>query len=104
MALLEDVKASMRITNNALNSTLQDDIEAGTLDLVRVGVQPYLTIDGVIQVDKSGNPVLKDDALINQSLKLYCKWQEDYESKGEQYEKSYEGLRDSMSLCGDYNA
>lgn len=96
MELLEQIKQSMRISHNALDEMLQTDIEAGALDLLRVGVLPYLE-------DPDGGKTLKDDALIYKALELYAKAQEDYEGKGERYQLSYEKLRDSLSLCGDYN-
>ena len=93
MKLLDQIKKSMRISHNALDETLQSDIDAGALDLLRVGVQPY----------QSGKKTIKNDALIRKAIELYVKAQEDYEGKGECLMKSYEKLRDSLSLCGDYN-
>lgn len=96
MELLEQIKKSMRISHSALDDTLQADMDAGALDLLRVGVQPYLT-------DPAGNRTVKEDALIHKAIELYAKAQEDYEGKGERYQSAYEKLRDSLSLCGDYN-
>ena len=45
----------------------------------------------------------EDDALIIKACELYVKWQEDFDGKSENYQKAYEKLRDSLSLCGDYN-
>lgn len=96
MELLKQIKKSMRISHSALDDTLQADMDAGALDLLRVGVQPYLT-------DSTGNRTVKEDALIYKAIELYAKAQEDYEGKGERYQNAYENLRDSLSLCGDYN-
>lgn len=92
MKLLDQIKKSMRIRHNALDETLQSDINAGALDLLRVGVQPY----------QSGKAI-KNNALIRKAIELYAKAEENYEGEGERYKKSYEKLRDSLSLCGDYN-
>ncbi len=96
MELLKQIKKSMRISHSALDDTLKADIEAGTLDLLRVGVQPCV-------IDSKGARTVKEDALIYKAIELYTKAQEDYEGKGERYQNSYEKLRDSLSLCGDYN-
>lgn len=91
MTLLEQIKKSMRIAHTALDDTIKADVEAGKIDLSVAGVQP---------LDTDGN--LKDDALINKALELYCKSQADYEGKGIQYQEAYDKLKDSLSLCGDY--
>lgn len=93
--LVTQIKESMRIKHTASDNQIQNDIEAAILDLIRVGVQPYSDV-------KSKS--LKDDALINKAIELYCKGEADFQGKGQQYIVSYEKLRDSMSLCGDYNA
>lgn len=94
--LVEQVKKSMRISHKALDSVISDDIKAGALDLNTGGVQPFT-------IESNGKKKLKDDPLINKALELYCKWQEDFQGKGDQYEKSYKSLKNSLALCGDYN-
>lgn len=94
MELKEHIKSTMRIKHDALDSVISSDIEACTLDLIRVGVQPYS--------DKE-QKVLKEDALIKKAAELYCKAQEDFQGKGTEYGSAYEKLRDSLSLCGDYD-
>ena len=84
----------MRFKNTALDGPIQNDIEAAILDLIRVGVQPYSDIE---------NKVLKEDALINKAIELYCKGEADFQGKGAEYTASYEKLRDSLSMCGEYN-
>ena len=71
--LLKQVKDSIRIKNEKLDGTIQADIEAGALDLRRVGI-----------------------------VALNVKAEEDFQGKGEQYRRSYEGLRDALSLDGEY--
>ena len=88
MALLDDVKANLRISGNALDVDIQDDIDAALMDLQRVG----------IDISDQSQP------LIVKAVKLYCRWQQDYMGKGEQYYKAYTGLMQALSLAGDYIA
>lgn len=88
------IRNSMRIKHSALDEDIRNNIESAAADMVRVGVQPYS--------DKE-NKILKDDSLIRKAVELYCKSDFDYLEKGIQFEASYEKLRDSMSLSGDYN-
>lgn len=100
--LLKQIKNSMRIKHNALNDVIQNDIDAGTLDLIKSGVQPYRKKNGEYAL-VGNKKVLRNDALIGKALELYSKAQEDYQGKGDKYQKAYESLRDSLSLCGEYN-
>jgi hypothetical protein len=88
MAILDDVKANLRISGTALDTDLQDDIDAALMDLQRVGID---TSD-------------QSQPLIIKAVKLYCRWQQDYMGKGEQYCKAYTGLMQALSLAGDYIA
>jgi hypothetical protein len=88
MALLDDVKANLRISGNALDVDIQGDIDAALMDLQRVGID---TSD-------------QSQPLIVKAVKLYCRWQQDYMGKGEQYYKAYTGLMQALSLAGDYIA
>ena len=88
MALLDDVKANLRISGNALDVDIQGDIDAALMDLQRVG----------IDISDQSQP------LIVKAVKLYCRWQQDYMGKGEQYCNAYTGLMQALSLAGDYIA
>lgn len=92
--LVKSIKDSMRIKHSALDADIEENIAAVAADLIRVGVQPYSNVD---------EKKLKDDSLIRKACELYCKAQADYLGKGPQFERSYERLRDALSLCGDYN-
>lgn len=83
--MLDKIKKSMRISHSSLDDDIQRNINACLLDLERVGVY------------KS-----KETELLTKACELYCKWQYDYQGKGEQFQANYEKLRDSMSLAGDY--
>lgn len=73
--------------NTAFDDELTDLIAACKADLRKRGV--VKTSD--------------DDPLIKQAVKLYCKGNFGYSgSDAERYQKSYESLAVSLSLCGDY--
>ena len=80
----------MRIMHNAIDTDVESNIDACMLDLVRVGIAARYT-------DKTTS-----DPLICKAAELYCKWQYDFDGKGEQYQKAYEKLRDALSLCDTY--
>ena len=86
--MLEKVKLALRIKSNKLDEEITDLIEACKIDLSLSGVKR-----------------IKDtDPLIQQAIKLYCKANFGLENKdSEKYQKSYDMLKISLSLCGDYN-
>ena len=86
--MLEKVKLALRIKSNKLDEEITDLIEACKIDLSLSGVKR-----------------IKDtDSLIQQAIKLYCKANFGLDNKdSEKYQKSYEMLKISLSLCGDYN-
>lgn len=88
--MLESIKKSIRRFHNKLDDDIQGNIEACMLDLQRVGVSKAAAIS------------TSKDALIKKAAELYCKWQYDFDGKGEKYEKAYNNLRDALSLCDDY--
>ena len=46
----------------------------------------------------------EEDPLIIQAIKTYCKANFGLDNKdSEKYQKSYDLLKQSLSLCGDYN-
>ena len=88
--MLEKIKLSMRIVHNMLDTDISQNIAVCMLELIRVGVS------------KAKAVVNSNDALIIKAAELYCKWQYDFNGKGDQYQKAFENLRDSLSLCEDY--
>ena len=88
--MLEKIKMSMRIFHTVLDDDVSQNIDACMLDLKRVGVNAEIAIPDA------------EDALIVKAAELYCKWQYDFNGKGDQYQKAYENLRDSISMCEDY--
>lgn len=86
--MLEKVKLALRIKSNKLDEEIADLIEACKIDL---------SLSGVKKIEDT-------DPLIQQAIKLYCKANFGLDNKdSEKYQKSYEMLKISLSLCGDYN-
>ena len=86
--MLEKVKLALRIISNKTDEDILDLIEACKIDLTTAGVKK----------------IKEDDALIIQAIKLYCKANYGLDNKdSEKYLKAYEGLKISLSLCGEYN-
>ena len=85
MISVSDIKTALRISHNMLDKDIKRNIGAALFDMNRVGID-----------------IRKKNPLIDKACELYCKSQYDFQGKGEQYRKLYEGLRDSLSLAGDY--
>lgn len=87
--MLEDVKQALRITNNAYNKEIEDLIDAAKLEL---------EISGVKRIEEA-------DPLIKRAVKLYCKANFGFDNPdAEGFQRSYEMLKQHLSLSGDYNA
>lgn len=82
---LEKVKKDLRISHSKLDEDIQDNIEACKLDLKRVGID-----------------VNKSDVLLEKAIKLYIRWQYNFENQADRYRNAYESLRNALSLCEDY--
>lgn len=80
-----EIRKSMRISHIALDNDIERDINAARLDMSRVGIDEK-----------------KDNALIDKAIELYCKAQFDYLGKGDQFQKAYDKLIDSMALSEEY--
>lgn len=86
--MLEKVKLALRIKSIKLDDEIIDLIESAKIDL---------SISGIKNIKE-------EDPLIQQAIKLYCKANFGLDNKdSEKYEKSYEMLKTSLALCGDYN-
>lgn len=86
--MLEKVKLALRIKSNILNLEIEDLIEACKIDL---------SISGVKKIEES-------DPIIARAIILYCKANFGLDNKeSEKYQNSYNLLKQSLSLCGDYN-
>lgn len=85
MISVEDIRKSMRISHNASDGEISRDMDAARLDMNRAGIDEK-----------------KDNALIDKAIELYCKAQFDYLGKGEQFQKAYDKLIDSIALSEEY--
>ena len=86
--MLESIKLALRLKSSAFDAEINELIEAAKLDL---------TISGIVNID-----IL--DPLIIQAVKTYCKANFSMDNKdSEKYQRSYDMLKQHLSLCGDYN-
>lgn len=86
--MLESIKLALRIKSSAFDTEINDLIEAAKLDL---------SISGIKNTKET-------DTLIQQAIKTYCKANFGLDNKdSEKYQKSYDMLKQHLSLCGDYN-
>lgn len=85
MITVEEVKAAIRVTSSKLDEEVQSTIDAAFLDLGTAGVQKV------------------DDALVDQAVKQYARWQFDYMGKADQYQRAYTDLKSALSLIPEYN-
>lgn len=93
--MLERVRLALRNPPEELNEEITDLIEAARNDLIRSGVSPEKANDD-------------DDPLIRKAIVTYCKAYFGLDDKEtvpvkEMYMKSYEKIKQELSLTGDYN-
>lgn len=88
VALFDDVKTSLRISGNDLDSEIQDLIEAAKTDLNISGVKN----------------LIETDPLIKRAITVYCKANFGWDNpESEKLQLSYDMLKSHLSLCADYN-
>ena len=86
--MLESIKLALRIKSSAFDEEISDLIQSAEIDL---------KISGIINAKE-------DDPLIRQAIKTYCKANFGLDNKdSEKYQKSYDMLKQHLSLCGEYN-
>ena len=90
--LLNAIKLSMRVTHSQLDSDFTAKINAALAEMQRVGIAVPQTVD------------TSKDFLLVSCCELYVKWQDNYEDHGEIYHKSFEQLRDALSMSSVYKA
>lgn len=87
--ILDDIKTALRISNAHFDGEIEDLIVACKLDL---------KLSGVKIIDDT-------DALIKRAITIYAKANFGYDNAdSEKFQKSYEHLKCSLSLAGDYNS
>lgn len=85
MISAESIRKKMRVSHTRMDDEINDNIKAARLDMSRAGINES-----------------KDDSLTDKAIELFCKAQFDYLGKGEQFQRNYEKLRDSMTLAEKY--
>jgi len=87
MAILEDVKLALRITNTALDTEINDLIAACKIDM---------SLSGVKEISDT-------DAIVKRAIITYCKSNFGLDNKdSEKYQSSYELLRNHLSMSVEY--
>ena len=76
----------LRMGNEKLDAELLDLKDACLMDLSLAGVQRIP--DG--------------DSLSRAALRMYLRWQENYNGEAERYEKAYKDVKNAMALAGEY--
>lgn len=88
--LLSSVKTALRVTANAFDGEIQDLIDAAKADLIVSGVSTSKVND-------------ETDSLIRRAVTIYCKANFGWNNPdAERLQKSYEMLKNHLSLAGDY--
>ncbi len=89
MALLDDIKQTLRITTTLLDTEIEDLIDSAKADLI---------LSGVLE-DK----LLDTDMLIKRAIILYCKANFGLDNKdSEKYMTSYISLKTHLTLSQEY--
>ncbi len=86
-AILKDVKDAIRVKADSVNDEVEGLIAA---------CKKEMEIAGILVIDET-------DPLVKQAIKLYCKAHYGYDEKSEKFRASFEALRDSMALSGEYS-
>lgn len=92
--LIDGIKTTLRISSNALDSEIQDLIDAARQDLILAGI--------------SSTKVLVEsdiDPLVKRAITLYVKANFGIDNPdADRLQLSYESLKSHLSLAGDYSA
>lgn len=86
--MLNRIKLALRISSTAFDDEITSIIEACKADLMIAGVQKTDEVDPLIQ----------------RAVTLYAKANFGYSDDSEKYQRSYDMLKCSLCLAGDYNA
>lgn len=91
MALLDDVKQALRISNVGYDAEVTDLIESAKKDLEISGIPTTVILD--------------TDPQIKQAIKIYCKAHFGYNNPdAPRFLMAYQSLKISLCLSGDYGA
>lgn len=83
MTLLEDIKASLRVTTDALDAEVQMLIDSALYDMWRVGVNPAL-----LEIDDADENL--SNAFVKQAVTAYCKSNFGYDvAEADRFDEAY---------------
>lgn len=83
--LLESVKTDLRISHGKLDGDILENVNAARLDMKRLGVDADL-----------------DNDLVKKAIKLYVRWQYNFENQADRYMNAYQDMILVMSMAKDY--
>lgn len=83
--LLESVKTDLRISHSKLDGDILENVNAARLDMKRLGVDADL-----------------DNDLVKKAIKLYVRWQYNFENQADRYMNAYQDMILVMSMAKDY--
>lgn len=86
MALINVAKTALRLTTNALDDELADEIDACLLRLHLAGAEGA-----------------DEDPLVKDAVRAFVRWQHDFCGRGDEWKTCFEELRDAMGLSDDYS-
>lgn len=90
--ILNDIKIALRVNSATTDTEINDLIESARFEMKN------LEID-IDKVNESGEM----DPLIKRAITFYCKGHYGYDNaEAERFVKSYQNLRDHLSLSSDY--
>ena len=90
--MLDRTKLDLRIDFPDLDADITDNIRAALGDL------------GIAGVNTEINEETETGLLILRAVKLFCRWQYDFDGKGDKYEKAYNMLKAVLAIDLDTRA
>lgn len=87
MALINVAKTALRLTTNALDDELADEVDACLSRLHLAGAEGA-----------------DEDPLVKDAVRAYVRWQHDFCGRGEEWKTCFADIRDAMGLSNDYRA
>ena len=87
--MLDQIKLALRYKNDLFNSEIEMYIAACKNNLKLAGIDEEKINEG-------------DDSIMNAVI-CYCKWQLNFQGKGEQWERIYKDLKTALALDSNYN-
>lgn len=95
--MLDRIKLSLRIKNNAFDSEIKDLIDAAKMDLKIAGVEK-------IEIDDEEEKLIIVDPLIVRAITMYVKANFGWDNPdSEKLQQAYLMLKQHLALSGDYN-